>query len=100
MFGHTTPTIPLDETYLDVSDDSLFKEFTKAIPNLTVNSSERLRVKNQQLLQDKTELEKALEMKDDMATMLQKNETAQKPIPQNWRKEIQKMILGLNRNAS
>ena len=100
MFGHTTPTIPLDETYLDVSDESLFKEFTKAIPNLTVNSSERLRVKNQQLLQDKTELEKALEMKDDMATMLQKNETAQKPIPQNWRKEIQKMILGLNRNAS
>jgi len=58
MFGHSTPTLPLDETYLDASIDKLFTEFQKAIPELTIDDSERLRAKNKILNEEKTGLEK------------------------------------------
>jgi len=45
MFGHSTPSIPLDETYADFSVESLFNEYKKAIPELTVNDSERNKIK-------------------------------------------------------
>jgi len=41
MFGHSTPTLPLDETYVDVSIEKLFDEFKKVIPELTINSEQR-----------------------------------------------------------
>lgn len=39
----------------------MFEEFKKAIPNLTIDESERLRIKNQKLEADKSELEKVRE---------------------------------------
>ncbi len=100
MFGHTTPTIPLDETYLDASDENLFKEFRKAIPNLTVDSSERLRVKNQQLQNEKSQLEKAIEVKDEMALLLQQQKFPHEGMDNSWKKEVRDMILELNSNAT
>ena len=49
MFGHSTPTIPLDETYVDASIEKLFEEFKKVIPELTIDDSERLKFKNEKL---------------------------------------------------
>ena len=57
MFGHSTPTIPLDETYVDSTIDKLFEEYKKAIPELTIDVSERLRMTNQKLEREKSELE-------------------------------------------
>jgi len=57
MFGHSTPTIPLDETYVDPTIDKLFEEYKKAIPELTIDVSERLRMTNQKLEREKSELE-------------------------------------------
>jgi len=59
MFGHSTPTIPLDETYVDPTIDNLFEEYKKAIPELTIDDSERLRIRNNVLEKDKSELEKS-----------------------------------------
>jgi len=59
MFGHSTPTIPLDETYVDSTIDNLFEEYKKAIPELTIDDSERLRIRNNVLEKDKSELEKS-----------------------------------------
>ncbi len=41
MFSHSTPSIPLDETYTDFSNEKLFKEYKKAIPELTISDSVR-----------------------------------------------------------
>jgi len=49
MFGHSTPSIPLDETYADFSVESLFNEYKKAIPELTVNDSARKQVQLDQM---------------------------------------------------
>lgn len=57
MFGHSIPSIPLDETYADFSIESLFNEYKKAISALTIDNSERLKVKNEKLEQEKSELE-------------------------------------------
>ncbi len=57
MFGHSTPTIPLDETYVDASIEKLFEEFKKVIPELTIDDSERLKFKNEKLEKENTEIE-------------------------------------------
>ena len=57
MFSHSTPSIPLDETYTDFSKKSLFEEYKKAILELTIDDSERLRFKNERLQKEKSEME-------------------------------------------
>jgi integrase/recombinase XerD len=57
MFGHSIPSIPLDETYADFSVESLFKEYKKAIPELTISDSERLTIRNEKLEMEKKESE-------------------------------------------
>ena len=54
--GHSQ-TIRLDNSYLDPSIDRLFEEYLKAIPELSIDDSIRLRLKTQ--IQEKriTELE-------------------------------------------
>jgi len=56
MMGHSQ-TIRLDNSYLDPSIDRLFEEYLKAIPELSIDDSIRLRLKTQ--IQEKriTELE-------------------------------------------
>lgn len=66
MFGHSTPTIPLDETYLDVSIEKLFEEFKKAIPELTIDNSERLKIKNEQQSKKIDELEEKTARIEDL----------------------------------
>lgn len=58
MFSHSTPSIPLDETYTDFSKMNLFEEYKKAIPELTIDDSERLRFKNKKLVKEKSEVKK------------------------------------------
>ena len=58
MFGHSTPSIPLDETYADFSIESLFAEYKKAIPALTISDEERQRITIDKLQNDKSEMQK------------------------------------------
>lgn len=57
MFGHSF-TIPLDETYLDPTLEKLFENYKKAIPELTIDEAERLRIKNEKLVKEKSEVKK------------------------------------------
>jgi len=47
MMGHSV-TIALDNVYLDPTMGQLFQEFKKAIPELTIDDSERLKFKNEE----------------------------------------------------
>jgi len=51
--GHSV-TIQLDNNYLPVSVERLFSEFKKAIPALTIDKSEQLKIKNE-ILEKKNE---------------------------------------------
>ena len=66
MFSHSTPSIPLDETYTDFSKKSLFEEYKKAISELTIDDSERLRLKNEQQSKTITKLEVKTERIEDL----------------------------------
>ncbi len=55
MMGHK---VNLDSVYLTPTDDQMFEEFQKEIADLTIDDSERVRVENQNLESEKTELEK------------------------------------------
>ena len=58
MFSHSTPSIPLDETYTDFSVTQLFEEYKKAIPELTIDDSQRKQALLDQALEEKSETEK------------------------------------------
>ena len=66
MFSHSTPSIPLDETYTDFSKMNLFEEYRKAISELTIDDSERLRLKNEQQSKTITKLEVKTARIDDL----------------------------------
>lgn len=55
LIGHK---VNLDGTYLTPTREDLFEEFRKAILDLTIDDSERLRMRNKKLEEDKSELEK------------------------------------------
>jgi len=57
MFSHSTPSIPLDETYTDFSVEKLFAEYKKAIPELTIDDSKRKQAELDKALKEKSELE-------------------------------------------
>ena len=57
MMGHTIKSIPLDETYLDPTIEKLFEEYKKAIFELTVDESQRDKIKIEKLEQEKSELQ-------------------------------------------
>ena len=61
MFGHSTPSVPLDETYLDVSVEKLFVEFKKVIPELTVDGTARKQAELETERTAKDELQKKLD---------------------------------------
>jgi len=50
--------VNLDSVYLSPTENDLFEEFQKGIPDLAINDSERLKIRNQQLEKEKSELEK------------------------------------------
>jgi len=53
----------LDGTYLQPTKEECFAEFVKAIPFLTVSDDERIKLENEKLKEEKSELEKANEDK-------------------------------------
>jgi len=59
----------LDGTYLQPTLEECYKEFFKAISDLTIDDSERLRVTNQKLEREKSELQK---IKEDNAEIREK----------------------------
>jgi len=83
MFSHSTPSIPLDETYTDFSVEKLFEEYKKAIPELTIDDSERLRINNERLQKEKHEHAKATDTRvsklekdiEEMKMLLRRKET-------------------------
>lgn len=50
----------LEEHYLYTTVESLFNEYEKAIPQLIIDQTERLKLKNQKLLEEKSELERKI----------------------------------------
>jgi len=64
MMDHKTY---LESHYLDTSNkEKFFEEYKKAIPDLIVDDSERLRVQNQKLEAEKTNLEKKSQEVDEL----------------------------------
>lgn len=47
LMGHFSKLVPLDTVYYNPSRDVLFTEFKKAIPDLTIDESEGLKLQNQ-----------------------------------------------------
>jgi len=92
MFGHSTPTIPLDETYVDSTIDKLFEEYKKAIPELTIDDSERLRIRNNVLETEKSELEKVKEDKVMLEDRVVRQEQATKNILETLEKLEKKKL--------
>ena len=66
MMGHSIQTIPLDETYNIPDVEKLFTEYKKAIPELTIDDSERLKFKNEIQSQKITQLEVKTARIDDL----------------------------------
>jgi len=68
MMGHSV-TIPLDNSYAPFSNEKLFEEYKRAIPELTISSEERLKMENEykQKHIEKLEFDKDIQMKDMQA---------------------------------
>jgi len=66
----------LDGTYLQPTLEEYYKEYFKVISDLTIDDSERLRVTNQKLEREKSELEmekgKVVKFESDMKEMQEK----------------------------
>lgn len=77
MFGHSTPSIPLDETYMVPSVEKLFEEYKKAIYELTIDDSQRKDALLKKTLEEKSELEKE---KDNVVKMIQEQQKAKDDI--------------------
>ena len=77
LMGHKNG---LDGVYLTPTKEQLFEEFRKAIPDLTIDSSERLRARNRQLEKDKSELEKKNEEKQMLEDRIARQEQSTKNI--------------------
>jgi len=61
LMGHSV-SIPLDNTYMHPEIDRLFNEFVKVIPALTVDPTERQKLKIQELESDKDQLIQKLQI--------------------------------------
>ena len=55
MMGHSV-TIPLDNVYLDVLKEKLFAEFRKAIPELIIDESQKIKMELEKEKNEKSEL--------------------------------------------
>ena len=73
MMGHSV-TVALDNVYLDPTVEQLFKEFKKAIPELTIDDSERIRTEKKNLEQKQTEVEKQRIENEKMLQRIEKLE--------------------------
>jgi len=56
LMGHST-TIPLDNYYLPAQKQTLFDEFLKAVPELTISATERQKIEIDQQKKKITKLE-------------------------------------------
>lgn len=65
MMGHSV-TVALDNVYLDPTIEQLFQEFKKAIPELTIDDSQRLKFKNEKQSQKITQLEEKIARIEDL----------------------------------
>jgi len=66
----------LDKEYFDPTIENLFSEFKKVIPSLVISEEERLRIKNQKLEQEKSELEKSKERKQMLEDKIERQDQA------------------------
>jgi|CXWL01.1.fsa_nt_gi integrase/recombinase XerD len=65
MMGHSVKSVPMAEVYNLPTVDVLFKEYQKAIPELTINDSARKQAELDKVNQEKSELEKVNEKLQD-----------------------------------
>lgn len=70
MMGHSIKSIPLDETYLTPTVDVLFAEYKKAIPELTVDRTERKQAELDQVKSKFSEMEKTKSYNKDLEKRL------------------------------
>jgi len=73
LMGHSI-TIPLDNTYLNALKDKLFLEFKKAIPELTIDNSERDKIKIQNQNEKISELEEKTKRIDELEKRMKRIE--------------------------
>jgi len=71
LMGHKNG---LDGVYLPVTKEQCFEEFKKAIPDLTIDNSERQKIKIQKLEAKKSELEEKILRIDDLERRLRRIE--------------------------
>lgn len=72
LMGHSV-TIPLDNVYLEAKPDRLFKEYQKAILNLTIDDKEKLRQEKEQAEAKLSEVEHLRRQQDLMRAFLEAN---------------------------
>ncbi|MEX0855400.1 MAG: hypothetical protein WD018_06520, partial [Nitrosopumilaceae archaeon] len=72
MFGHSTPSIPLDETYMVPSIEKLFEEYKKAIRELTIDDSKRKQVELDIIKKEQDEFEQTKERLKNLEKTQQK----------------------------
>lgn len=65
LMGHSVTAV-LDNVYLDPTVQQLFNEFKKAIPELTIDNSERKHIELEKIKKEKSELEKEKEIQDSL----------------------------------
>lgn len=65
LMGHSV-TVQLDNSYAPFTDEKLFEEYKKVIPELTISNDERDKVKIQELENEKSELESERESNNSL----------------------------------
>lgn len=93
MMGHTTPTIRLDETYLDASVDKLFVEFKKAIPELTIDGTARKQAELESERAEKTELQKKVNEIDEIKRQHADDKKQREKEREQDKNEMRKMMI-------
>ena len=92
MFGHSIPSIPLDETYADFSVESLFKEYKKDIPELTIDGT----------LRNEADLESVKSQVSDLEKTKSENTNLQRKIDEmeiNFQRQIDSILDKLPRDS-
>jgi len=92
MFSHSTPSIPLDETYTDFSIEQLFVEYKKAIPELTIDDSARKQAELDKTKKEKSELEKEKQEKDQIIGKLQESRKMINEVKSNQEQKIAEIM--------
>ncbi len=90
----------LDGVYFTPTREQCFKEFVKAIPELTISPEERQKIQLEKLQEEKTELEQTIEKNSNLEETVTKQQSELKDIKKFIAEERERRIKKDNRNHS